>query len=276
MENIPTSLQPRTSDNKLTIGVLALDIVWADKETNMNRVREYIGRYGCEIDLLVLPELFTTAFAQDIDVLPNIAENDNGPTINELRRLSKEYDMAIGGSYLAMTGKQFYNRGFILLPDGGDAFYNKRHLFGLSAESRLFTAGTELPAVVSFKGWRLALIVCYDLRFPVWCRRSDGNCQYDLLMVAANWPLSRSYAWEHLLIARAIENQAVVVGADRSGRDDFGEYDGMTRVYDCTGHEVDMVACDNMLTISKVSYDHLADMRRRWPMANDADRFCIL
>ncbi|MDE6450443.1 MAG: nitrilase family protein [Muribaculaceae bacterium] len=264
------------NDSILTVGVLALDIAWADKETNLKVVREYVCRYGREIDLLVLPELFTTAFAQDINVLPGLAEDDNGITISELRELSREYDVAIGGSYLAKLNDNYYNRGFIILPDGNGAFYNKRHLFGLSAESRMFTPGTDLPAVVTFKGWRLALIVCYDLRFPVWCRRNDCNCQYDLLMVVANWPISRRYAWKHLLIARAIENQAVVVGADRSGRDDFGEYDGMTYVYDCTGHEVDMDVKDNMLTVSRVSLDQLSEMRRRWPMANDADRFRVL
>lgn len=264
------------SEDMLTVGVLAMDIVWADKEANMQTVREYVRRYGRDLDLLVLPELFTTAFAQDIDVLPNVAEDDNGPTMSELRELSHEYDIAIGGSYLARVGERFYNRGFIVLPDGSSAFYNKRHLFGLSAESRLFTAGEDFPTVVTFKGWRIALIVCYDLRFPVWCRRGDGSCQYDLMMVVANWPVSRSYAWEHLLIARAIENQAVVVGADRSGRDDFGDYDGMTHIYDCTGHEVELTACDSCLTVTRVSYSHLTEMRRRWPMADDADRFCVL
>lgn len=264
------------NDSILTVGVLALDIAWADKETNLKVVREYVCRYGREIDLLVLPELFTTAFAQDIDVLPGLAEDDNGVTISELRELSRDYDVAIGGSYLASLNGHFYNRGFIILPDGNDVFYNKRHLFGLSAESRMFAAGTDLPAVATFKGWRLALIVCYDLRFPVWCRRNDHNCQYDMLMVVANWPISRRYAWKHLLIARSIENQAVVVGADRSGRDDFGEYDEMTYVYDGTGHEVEMDAKDGMLTISRVSLNQLSEMRRRWPMANDADSFCVL
>lgn len=260
---------------QLSIGVLALDIVWANPRANLDIVRDYVMKYGDGLDVLVLPELFTTAFAQDIEVLKELAEDDEGTTISCLKQLAHDYEIAIGGSYLAAINGNYYNRGFIILPDGRATFYNKRHLFGLSAESRLFTAGEELPGVLDYLGWRIALIVCYDLRFPVWCRRSEGNCQYDVLLVAANWPVSRTYAWEHLMIARAIENQAVVVGADRSGHDDFGDYDSMTHVYDCTGHEVECKSHD-LLSVAVLSHDKIVDMRRRWPVANDADSFCIL
>lgn len=274
MENIPTnSLQP-TSDH-LSIGILAMDIVWADPGANMSVVRQYLDKYGQRLDVLVLPELFSTAFPMDIDVLRNIAEDDDGKTVAELKRLAALHDTAIAGSYLAFRNGGFYNRGFMVLPDGGLTFYNKRHLFGLSAESRMFEPGTELPAVVEYKGWRIAMIVCYDLRFPVWCRRSPDSCPYDVLLVPANWPVSRKYAWEHLLIARAIENQAIVVGADRAGHDDFGDYDDMTLVYDTTGHPV-VTEQNGLLSIATVSYTALTEMRRRWPVAKDADSFCLL
>ena len=274
MENIPTNSQQPTSEN-LSIGVLAMDIAWADPVANLMVVEEYLKKHASGLDVLVLPELFSTAFPQDIDVLRNIAEDDSGKTVAALKELSGIYDTALAGSYLATVDGKFYNRGFMILPDGSASFYNKRHLFGMSAESRMFEPGTELPAVVEYKGWRVALIVCYDLRFPVWCRRSAGSCQYDVLLVAANWPVSRKYAWEHLLIARAIENQAIVVGADRSGHDDFGDYDGMTYFFDTTGHPVD-AENHGILSIVKVSYSALVDMRRRWPVAKDADSFCLL
>jgi len=263
------------SDNYLSVGVLAIDIERANPKANMRMVRDYVSRYGNELDVLVLPELFTTAFARDIEELRYVAEDDNGPTVSELKTISAQYDIAIGGSYLAKIGDAYYNRGFIILPDGNEMFYNKRHLFGLSAESQLFTSGIELPGIVEYKGWRITLVVCYDLRFPVWCRRRENHFNYDVLLVVANWPVSRAYAWKHLLMARAIENQAVVIGADRSGHDDFGSYGDMTHIYDCAGQEADYV-CHSQLVIAKLSHNNLLEMRRHWPFAGDADSFRIL
>lgn len=271
MENTPTNLP---SSDMLRIGVFALDIAWANPQANIDAVRRCLEQSGAEMDLLVLPELFTTAFSQDVDVLRELAEDDRGTTMTAMAALAHDHDTAIAGSYLAREGDAFYNRGFIALPDGRTSFYNKRHLFGLSAESRLFTGGSELPTIVEYKGWRLSMIVCYDLRFPVWCRRADGGCLYDVLVVPANWPVSRRYAWEHLLIARAIENQAVVVGADRSGHDDYGDYDGMTHVYDSTGHEVE-AKTTGQLSIASVERSKLVELRRRWPVADDADTFNV-
>lgn len=258
----------------LSVGVLALDIVAADPVANMAAVKDCLARHGGQIDLLVLPELFTTAFSRDIEALRAVAEDDGGATVAGLKMLAREHDTAIAGSYLALIGGEYFNRGFIILPTGETKFYNKRHLFGLSAESRLFSAGEERPCVIEYCGWRIGLAVCYDLRFPVWCRHA-ADCPYDMLLVVANWPVARRYAWEHLLIARAIENQAVVVGADRSGSDDFGEHDSMTRVYDCTGHEVECREY-GLLSIATLSHDSLAEHRRRWPFAKDADSFTVL
>ena len=97
-----------------------------------------------------------------------------------------------------------------------------------------------MPPVIRYRGWNISLVICYDLRFPVWCR--NVNNRYDMLIVPANWPSARGYAWRQLLIARAIENQAVIVGADRSGCDDYGDYEYMSYVFDPSGHEI--APCD--------------------------------
>lgn len=272
--NTPISLLPKMPNENIKIGVLPLNIKWADKEYNLKAAHNAI-RSCDDVNVVVLPELFTTGFSPDIDVLNEVTEGNDGITITSLKELSTQRDILISGSFLAKDGAgNLYNRGFMITPGDNVVFYDKHHLFGPSAESRLFKAGTGVLPVVDFKGWKLSMMVCYDLRFPVWCRRGDCNCQYDIMLVPANWPISRSYAWEHLLIARAIENQAIVVGADRSGQDDYGDYEGLTRFYDATGHPVDYRQ-DGALQVAEFSYTALTDFRRRWPVANDADVFCL-
>ncbi len=259
----------------LTVGVVSLDIVFADKRANINRVKSVLEEWGSRVDVLVLPELFSSAFVSDPESLASIAEDDNGETIRSLRALAASYNVLLAGSYIASIGGAYYNRGFMLSPDGEACFYNKRHLFGLSEESLLFKAGDELPPVMKFRGWNVAMIVCYDLRFPVWCRRHDDHCQYDLMLVVANWPQSRQYAWHHLLIARAIENQSYVVGDNRSGNDRYGEYDGMSVVYDMGGYPVGEAVSDEMY-VASLSLSRLQQSRERWPIARDADNFKTL
>lgn len=265
-------------DNLLDVGILPLDIRLADKEPNLRRVAYTLEHNTEKIDLLVLPELFSTGFMADADMISQLAEDDDGATITRLIDLARKYDVAIAGSYLSRQQQGYYNRGFIIKSDGDVTFYNKRHLFGISAESRLLQAGREFPKIVDIKGWAVALIVCYDLRFPVWCRRTECNdTPYDLLLVPANWPVTREYAWSHLLIARAIENQAVVIGADRSGDDEFGNYDNLTRVYDCSGFPVELYhnTGSNGLLTARLSLKQVREQRRRWPVAKDAECFTV-
>ena len=259
----------------LTVAVVSLDIKYADKQANLERVKDVLDEWGSKVDVLVLPELFSTAFVNDQHMLAAIAEDDSGDTINSLRSLSAKYNVLLAGSYIASIDSAYYNRGFMLLPDGDMAFYNKRHLFGLSEERKLFKAGDSQPPVIKYKGWNVAMIVCYDLRFPVWCRRHDDHCQYDLLMVVANWPQSRRYAWDHLLIARAIENQSYVAGDNRSGSDAYGEYDGMSAVYDMYGYQVGQQET-NEVYVATLSLERLQQSRERWPIARDADDFKTL
>lgn len=258
--------------NEIRIAAVSLDIQYARPAENLARALDAIAHLPEDTDIIVLPELFTTAFIADKATLELYAEPNDGPTLTAIRSLARRRDCLISGSFAAVEDGNFYNRGFIITPDGETQYYDKRHLFSVSAEAKVFTAGRAVMPVVNFRGWNISMIICYDLRFPVWSR--NVNHRYDMLLVPANWPVSRGYAWTHLLIARAIENQAVVVGANRSGCDDYGDYDGLSQIFDALGMPVGHNA-DGDEVLATVSLDDLATARRRLPAHFDADDFTI-
>lgn len=224
----------------LRTAIISLNIVDADKNANLQNTRNAISSLTrAEIDIAVLPELFSTGYVDDIQLVRRLAENNSGPTLTELKELSSTTNIAICGSFIATDddGRNFFNRCFFITPGGELTTYDKRHLFILGREAEIFTAGSNMPPVAQYRGWKIALAVCYDLRFPCWLRNrvTDGNLSYDLLLLPANWPQDRGYAWHQLLIARGIENQAYIVGANRSGEDKFGLYDGLTEIVDYKG-----------------------------------------
>lgn len=213
----------------IRVAALPMNIVWADKEANFRTLRIAMESLPEHTDIVVLPELFSTGYADKPEVLEELAERNTQATVDILKHLAAEYSVAMSGSFLARTAHHIYNRGFFIEPNGDETFYDKRHLFSLGSECRNLAPGVEPIRSVRFRGWNVAMIICYDLRFPAWCRNRHND--YDLLLVPSSWPQSRGYAFEHLLIARAIENQCAVVGADRGGQDEYGAYDGLTRIY---------------------------------------------
>ena len=257
---------------KLKIAAIPLDIAWGDVDENLCAVERALSAMPSDVDVVVLPELFSTGFVHDRASLEQLAENLSGKTIQALLRWAHTFNVAIAGSYLFRIGDKFFNRGFIVEPSGEEMFYDKRHLFGISPEASLFTAGESLPPIVRFRGWNLSMIICYDLRFPVWCR--NQGMRYDVMLVPANWPDARSFAWSRLLSARAIENQAYYVGANRSGSDDYGHYDGMSMIVDGLGQiiseEVDGIV------YATAEKDLLDNERRKLPVGKDSDNFKIL
>ncbi len=262
--------------NRLTdrfrIALLPLDIKWADKEANIAAVTEAMKNLPEGTDLVVLPELFSTGYTDDPELMKDLAERNTGATIDCIKALASQYSVAIAGSYLASTPPKVYNRAFFIEPSGEETFYDKRHLFSLSREAQIFAPGTDPLPVVRFRGWNIAMIVCYDLRFPVWCRCRANS--YDLLLVVANWPNSRGYAFEHLLIARAIENQCCVAGANRGGADAYGDYSGLSFVFDSRGYPA--ARAEGPFIVADLSRESQATFRRNFPVAADADDFQIL
>ncbi len=261
--------------NKLTdhmrIAILPLDIKTGDKDANMEAVAEAFGKLPEKTDIVVLPELFSTGYSDNAGLMAELAERNTGATIDFIKELARKHLCAIAGSFLASTHPHLYNRAFFIEPNGEETFYDKRHLFSVSSEAKILHRGTQLPKTVRFRGWNIATIVCYDLRFPVWCRNRHNG--YDMLIAVANWPKVRGYAWEHLLMARAIENQCCVVGADRGGSDEYGSYDGLSQIYDCFGKAIGTPA--GGFIVADISRSKQDEYRRTFPAAEDADDFVI-
>lgn len=260
----------------MNIYSIALDIAWANPQSNREAAGQLIALAPDDVDIIALPELFTTGFIQDEATLNEVSEEGAGcPTLTWAREMARRADAAICGSYSAKDKGNIFNRAFFITPDGEATFYDKRHLFTPSAENRIYTAGTAPIPVIPFRGWRVAMMVCYDLRFPVWARNTGHR--YDMMIVPANWPQARGYAWSHLLIARAIENQAVYVGCDRSGTDDYGDYCGLAMITDAMGmpiHTITRHGTHEILTASP-SLDDLRRARRKLPVIDSADSFSI-
>ncbi len=272
---MPDRLTSATKTDTLKIAAIPLAIKFADTTFNLSAAERAVRSLDNDTDVAVLPELFTTSFIADPALMADRAEGDDWPTVGRIKALASETGTAIAGSYLHKENGDFLNRGFFITPEGTATFYDKRHLFCLSPESRQCKRGSAEPPVVRYKGCGFKLIICYDLRFPVWCRQRE---EFDALLVPANWPNARAYAWHHLLIARAIENQAVVVGADCSGTDHYGNYDGMATIYDAMGKPIGEPSpkdAPDAPIYASFSVSRLRELRTSLPFLSDADRFDI-
>ena len=193
---------------QLRIALCQTDIAWEQPARNLARLEPLVA--GADADVVVLPELFATGFT--LDPAP-VAEAPGGEVVTALRRWAVQYGKAVAGSVAVAEGGRFFNRMYFVTPDGGCARYDKRHLFAPGGESRNYTPGSD-RVVVGYRGFRFLLLVCYDLRFPVWSRcRGD----YDAILYCASWPAARREAWRTLLHARAVENQCYVAGVNRVG-----------------------------------------------------------
>jgi len=253
----------------LNVAAIPVDIVAADKDANIAAVAEAVQSMAQRPDVIVLPELFATSFIPDKGISETLAEGNDGKIIMAMSHLARMHDAAVIGTFLAAgTEGRIFNRAFFVDPDGVNTFYDKRHVFSIGMESEVVSPGTSRIPVVKFRGWGIAMAVCYDLRFPCWLRNS--MLEYDVLVIPANWPSSRAYAWNHLLIARAIENQAYVVGANRSGSDRFGDYSGCTSIYDYLGRSIGHSSGAGIVT-ADFDRDGLEKFRAGFPVWRDAD-----
>lgn len=259
----------------LNISLFEGDIAWGDKEKNISNLKKRINEIPQSTDIVVLPEFFSTGFmTEDKNTIFSLAEKNTDNTISELHKLAKEHGVAIAGSFIAKTASRIYNRGFIIEPTGEESFYDKRHLFSMAKEDAVFTKGNSLPVTLRYRGWNIMLIVCYDLRFPEWFRNIDNK--YDILIVVANWPRVREYAWRQLLIARALENGSYVCGVNRTGIDNHGiEYSGSSMVIDYKGQIVasNTPANPGKIINASLDLDALKEFRKKFPAWKDADKY---
>ena len=219
----------------LKVTLIQTSLFWEDPQKNLGHFNKLLDLIDEESDLILLPEMFNTGFS----INPaTCSETMDGPAVAFLRAKAAERNAVIMGTVMIREEGGFYNRLVCAFPDGHLETYDKRHLFRLSEEFRIFRSGKK-QLTINVKGWKVFPIVCYDLRFPVWSKNSwhDGEYGYDLLVCLANWPAVRSDVWKTLLAARAMENQAYVAGVNRVGNDGFGAWhSGDTMALDAKGH----------------------------------------
>lgn len=254
---------------KLNCLLVQTQLFWADAAANRQQLEAIVRRQGSESDLVIFPETFTSGFLGDINAEPETME---GATLDWMKTLAAELGCVLCGSVAIATGEGRVNRFLWVQPDGGLQFYDKRHLFSFGGEDKRYVAGAERK-VFHYRGWRICPQICYDLRFPAWCRNRGD---YDLLIFVANWPEPRTPAWTALLKARAIENQCYVIGVNRSGKDPRGlEYAGASAVYDPLGKTLlDLGAIERSATVT-IDLAEVIAIRQKLPFQQDADNFTL-
>lgn len=256
----------------LKITTIQTSLHWEQVDENLFHFSKMMD--GVEAsDIIVLPEMFTTGFTMNPEKL---GEEHGGKGLQWMQQKAKEKDAIIVGSISVKDNGNYYNRLYWVKPDGTYEWYDKRHLFRMGNEHQHYTAGNK-KLVIDYKGWKVCPLVCYDLRFPVWSRNKKENT-YDVLIYVANWPEVRSYPWKQLLIARAIENQAYVVGVNRIGEDGNGiAHSGDTSIINPRGEITNNTQShqDKAETVL-LSYTYLQDFRKVFPVMLDGDDFEVI
>lgn len=258
----------------LRVALIPHDIVMGDVAKNLDIVEQRLESIRPDTDLVVLPEMFNSGFTVDLQLLQSMAEDDHGRTMQRVAGWVKRFGFSIWGGFTAKIDNRYFNRGFMAMPDGNIEFYNKRHLFQAGGESRIFTPGMEQCPIMQLKGWNLKMSICYDIRFPVW-NRSVAN-EYDALIVPANWAHSRFHAWKQMLMARAIENQAFVVGCNRGGTDIYGSYElSDSQAFDHLGYDI-AERCEDGTVYATFDAGRFAHDRLKFRPWMDADEFQLV
>lgn len=252
----------------LHISLIQYDIIWEDPAANRQELDHAIEHLP-ETNLIVLPEMWSTGFSMQPE---KIAEHTDGPSLHWMKRTAKDKNAVVAGSISTKSDHGFVNRFYFVFPGGDVVHYDKKHLFSYGREDQHYIAGhDQLDAVVN--DWKIKPIICYDLRFPVWCRNTND---YDILLVVANWPAARIHHWDALLKARAIENQCYVVAVNRIGTDANGlHYSGHSTVYNMNGDQIvnmDEAAGVNSFSLTKAS---LYQFREQFRFLQDRDSFSL-
>lgn len=255
-------------ETNLTVTAIQSKLYWEDPQKNRIHLETHLTKIDTPTDIIVLPEMFTTGFSMQSE---KFAETIEGPTVAWMQQWAKNINSAIAGSIIFSADGLYYNRFLFVFPSGEIAFYDKRHTFTLAKEHLVYAQGIN-DGLLTYKGWKICLRVCYDLRFPVWSRNTN---HYDLLIYTANWPHTRIHAWDTLLKARAIENMTYCLGVNRVGSDGSHlEYPGHSAVYDYMGAALAQTQANEEGFCSAVlSKEKLATVRKKLPFLNDQDRF---
>lgn len=250
----------------LTVGLYQMNIDWENPDQNIIQIEKTLNAFSTPLDLLVLPEMFTTGFSA---TAKHLAWKSTSDGFIKMKTLSKTYHCSIIGSVLFQENDHYYNRCFHWLPDGTSEYYDKVHLFSLAKEGDWVSPGKE-QLIFTVKNWKVKPQICYDLRFPTNSYNQKQN-PYDILLYVANWPKPRIKAWQTLLKARAIENQSYVIGVNRVGEEPNNiMYNGLSALLDFFGN--DMLKFEENkaeILVKTIEKKALVDFRKRFPFIND-------
>lgn len=254
----------------MKIALFNTTLVWENPAENRTNFEQKINAITEEIDLIVLPKMFTSGFTMNSK---KVAETMQGETVSLLIKLAKTKNCAITGSLVITENDNYYNRLLFVFPDGKIEFYDKRHLFTLAGEDIVYNSGKE-KLIITYKGFKICPLICYDLRFPVFARNVEN---YDLLLYVANWPKTRVNAWDILLKARAVENMSYVIGVNRIGNDNNNlEYVGHTQAIDFLGNYLVEPQENEGVFIVEIDKEKQDETRSKLAFLNDKDEFELL
>lgn len=261
----------------LRISAIQFDITWENPQANFGALEKLITPLIKATDVVVLPEMFTTGFSMNTAEIAD--DHLQSAALSWMKIWAEKINAVITGSVSTKDGNDYFNRLYWVRPDGTFSFYNKRHTFTFAQENLSYRNGQN-RIIEEWRGFKICPLICYDLRFPVWSRNTiqDGSPVYDVLIYVANWPSVRRDPWMKLLQARAIENQAYVIGVNRTGTDGTGlPYSGDSLIVDPRGNIMNELQEPQPITIKAVlSRTALDDFRSKFPALNDADDFRIL
>jgi omega-amidase len=254
--------------DQLKVAIIQSDLVWEDPKQNRKNFSEKIETINDIVDIIVLPEMFTTGFTMNASA---VAETMDGKTVEWMKKTASETNAAMVGSVIISENNKFYNRLLFVEPSGVITHYDKRHRFTLAGEDKIYASGTE-KIIIDYKGWKICPLICYDLRFPVWARNTEN---YDVLLYIANWPKPRILAWDTLLKARAIENMSYCIGVNRVGEDkDHNEHCGHSTVYDVLGNNIAPIKPNKEhIEIVSLERSQINFYRNKLRFLNDRDAF---
>jgi omega-amidase len=250
----------------LKISLIQTSVFWEDQDANLSHFADRLATIPSS-DLVVLPEMFNTGFTMNA---VNQSETMNGLTIQWMKNQADMHGIHIAGSLIIEVDNKYYNRFVKVDPFGNVSFYDKRHLFSMAGEDKVFTKGSQ-RVIWEVNNWKIYPQVCYDLRFPVWSR---NDLQYDVLLYSANWPAKRINHWLSLIKARAIENQCYVAGLNRIGSDGAGfDYNGNSLISDYDGYNLDHNVGEDVILTASLSYEELQNRRKQFDVLRDGDGF---
>jgi omega-amidase len=254
----------------MKIAIIQTELIWENPLENRSHLAQKITGFMEDVDLIVLPEMFSSGFTMEAK---KIAETMQGETVTWLQHMAKAKNCAITGSLAIKENGKFYNRLVFVHPSGEIQHYDKRHLFTLAGEEKVYSKGNK-RLIIDYKGWKICPLICYDLRFPVFARNTEN---YDLLLYVANWPEIRIQAWDILLKARAVENMSYVIGVNRVGKDENNNhYNGHSQAIDFLGNEVLEPQVTDGVFIVELDKKQLERNRKKFGFLSDKDEFKLI